>query len=74
MPFGALGWFFGRPSAQRKPKRLFSYRHDVTLRALEIEGRLARAHLHHGQRSELQRKVKAGTPGEIDFVRETQNG
>jgi ligand-binding SRPBCC domain-containing protein len=39
LPLGVLGWYFGRPFAQRKLKRLFSYRHDVTLRAFEIEGR-----------------------------------
>jgi hypothetical protein len=38
LPFGALGWFFGRRIAERKLTRLFAYRHDVTRRAFEIEG------------------------------------
>lgn len=33
LPFGAIGRLFGRPFVQRKLKRLFAYRHAVTLRA-----------------------------------------
>ena len=35
LPLGALGWWCGRPFAQRKLKRLFAYRHSVTLQAFE---------------------------------------
>jgi len=35
LPFGVLGRLAGRSLVQRKLKRLFSYRHAVTLRAFE---------------------------------------
>lgn len=34
LPFGAVGHLLGRPFVQRKLKRLFEFRHAVTLRAL----------------------------------------
>ena len=35
LPLGAIGRVFGRPFVQRKLKRLFAYRHAITLRAFE---------------------------------------
>lgn len=35
LPFGVVGALLGRPIMQRKLKRLFAYRHAVTLRAFQ---------------------------------------
>ena len=35
LPFGAIGWLVGRLFVQRRLKRLFAFRHAVTLQAFE---------------------------------------
>ena len=35
LPLGVIGRLFGRPLVERKLKRLFAFRHDVTRRAFE---------------------------------------
>lgn len=37
LPLGLLGRLFGRPFVQRKLKRLFKYRHDVTRQAFAAQ-------------------------------------
>ena len=35
LPFGTIGWLVGQPFVQRRLKRLFAFRHAVTLKAFE---------------------------------------
>ena len=35
LPLGAIGWLVGRFFVQRKLRRLFAFRHEVTRRAFE---------------------------------------